>query len=87
MMITIRLLMNGEVPPMAPVTGSRRGAPCGTVSSAIAATTARNAPERPAQALGLGVRERTFRLIRPRAVVGAEPRLDHALGDHARRRW
>ena len=43
MMMTIRLLMNGELPPMAPVTGSRRGAPSGMVSSAITAMTARNA--------------------------------------------
>ena len=42
MMITIRLLMNGELPPMAPVTGSRNGAPSGTVSAAMNATTARN---------------------------------------------
>ena len=66
---------------MAPVTGSRRGAPAARSSSAISGEDGQESPERPAQALGLGVRDPTFRLIRPLAVVGAEPRLDHALGD------
>ena len=37
--ITIRLSMNGDVPMMAPVTGSRSGAPGGSVSSRMSAIT------------------------------------------------
>ena len=46
-MITIRLLMNGESPMMSPVSGLRSGAPGGSVSAAITASTASTA--RPAQ--------------------------------------
>ena len=45
--ITIRLLMNGESPMMSPVSGLRSGAPGGSVSSAITASTPSTA--KPAQ--------------------------------------
>ena len=41
--ITIRLLMNGESPTMSPVSGLRSGAPGGSVSAAITASTASTA--------------------------------------------
>ena len=41
--------MNGEVPMMAPVTGSRSGAPGGSVSSKMSAITPSRPRPRPAQ--------------------------------------
>ena len=42
-MITIRLSMNGDVPMMLPVSGSRNGAPDGSVSSSTPARAPRKA--------------------------------------------
>ena len=86
--ITIRLLMNGESPMMSPVSGLRSGAPGGSVSAAITASTASTASpaqRRPlASSAGvdrLALLARELLLVGEAAVPGAEPRLDDARGD------
>ena len=92
MMMNSRLSMNGVVPMMSPVTGSRSGAPDGSVSSSDAHAarddrqerdTGGRGPRRPRRSsVGVGLARRSA----ASPVEGAEARLDDALGDDRGRR-
>ena len=92
-MMNSRLSMNGVWPMMSPVTGSRSGAPGGSVSSSTHhERPPRIAMQRALEALGLpraGVDRRRRRSPRsdsrrPSPVHGTQPRLDDRLGDDRR---